>query len=73
MAHYPTSKNGGRSFPSLANEFFNTDRSLGSSLLDRDVSPFSSELVPGANIIETEKAYSIELAVPGLEKKDFRV
>ena len=76
MAQLTTRKNGGRSFPSLANEFFNADRWLGSSLFDLDsnlVAPDTWGLVPGANISETDKAYSIELAVPGLEKKDFKV
>ncbi len=76
MAQLTTRKNVGRSFPSLANEFFHADRWLGSSFLDLDGNQFTSDnwgLVPGANISETEKAYSIELAVPGLEKKDFKV
>ena len=76
MAQLTTRKNGGRSLPSLANEFFNADRWLGSSLFDLDsnlVAPDTWGLVPGANISETDKAYNIELAVPGLEKKDFKV
>lgn len=29
--------------------------------------------VPSVNITETEKAYNVELAAPGLEKKDFKI
>lgn len=29
--------------------------------------------VPGVNIIETEKAFGIELAAPGLKKSDFKI
>ena len=66
----------GRTFPTLADGFFNTNPFFGQSLLDfnggfwgvRDLSH-----VPEANIIENEKDYQIELAVPGLERKDFNV
>jgi HSP20 family protein len=30
-------------------------------------------LLPDANVIETDKEYQVELAVPGLERKDFKV
>lgn len=66
-------KNGG--FPSLLSDFF------GTSLVDReffDLTPdlFSSRLginVPTANISETPKEFTLELAAPGLERKDFKV
>jgi len=62
--------------PSLVSDFFNTGR-LFPSLLDADTDLFDfdggSLLVPGANIIENEKDFKIELAAPGLEKKDFKV
>lgn len=65
-------KNGG--FPSLLSDFF------GSSLLDKDLSDFSEMFpsrlginVPTANITETPKEYTVELAAPGLERKDFNV
>jgi len=76
MSLVTTRKNGGRTFPSLASEFFNPDRWFGSSLFDFDGNVFTPDtwgMVPGANISENEKAYTIELAVPGLEKKDFKV
>lgn len=65
-------RNGG--LPSLFSDFF------GTSLLDRDISDlsefFPSRLglnVPTANITETPKEYKVELAAPGLERKDFNV
>lgn len=64
-------KNG--ALPSLLSDF------LGSSLIDRDsfdLDVFPSRLginVPTANVTETEKEYRIELAAPGLERKDFNV
>jgi HSP20 family protein len=67
-------KNGG--LPSLLSDFFGPSSVLGTDLLDLDSGFFSSRLginVPTANITETPKAYSIELAAPGLERKDFNV
>lgn len=66
-------KNGG--FPSLLSNFF------GTSLTDRDFFDFDSELfssrlginVPTVNMAETPKVYTLELAAPGLERKDFDV
>lgn len=76
MTQLTTRKNIGRSYPSLTSDLFNPERWFGSSLLDFDGNLLGSDtwgMVPGANISETDKAYSIELAVPGLEKKDFKV
>lgn len=63
-------KNGG--LPSLLSDLFNT------SLIDQNFFDpfFSSRLginVPTANITETLKEYKLELAAPGLERKDFNV
>jgi HSP20 family protein len=66
-------KNGG--FPSLLSNFF------GPSLIDRDFFDVDSDVfpsriginVPSANISETSKEYTLELAAPGLERKDFNV
>lgn len=66
-------KNGG--LPSLLADYF------GTSLIDRDLFDFDSDLspsrlginVPTANITETPKEYRLELAAPGLERKDFNV
>lgn len=62
-------------FPSLLSDFF------GSSLLDKDFFDFDNGFftsrlganVPMANITETSKEYVLELAAPGLERKDFNV
>lgn len=66
-------KNGG--LPSLVSDFF------GTSLLDRDFFDLESDLfpsrlginVPTANVTETSKEFKLELAAPGLERKDFNV
>ena len=62
--------------PSLVDDFFNTDRFFGPSILDFDGKLLDldrSLAVPSANIDETDKDYKIELAAPGLERKDFKV
>jgi HSP20 family protein len=48
---------------------------FGSSLFDFNglLDDHDFALVPNANIIENGKDYQIELAVPGLERKDFKV
>lgn len=66
-------KNGG--LPSLVSDFF------GTSLFDRDFLDLDSDLfpsrlginVPTANVTETAKEFKLELAAPGLERKDFNV
>jgi HSP20 family protein len=68
-----TKKNGG--LPSLVSDFF------GASLFDRDFFDLDSDLfpsrlginVPTANVMETNKEFKLELAAPGLERKDFNV
>lgn len=56
------------SLRSMMNELMNADR-----FLDRN--PFFSEplQVPAVNIKETDNAFELSLAAPGLEKKDFKV
>ncbi len=49
----------------LLDEFFNTD-------IYNDV-PAVQSSVPAVNIKETDKAYVIELAAPGLKKDDFNI
>ncbi|MEI6595038.1 MAG: Hsp20/alpha crystallin family protein [Bacteroidota bacterium] len=62
--------------PSLVSDFFDTGRMFPSvldfdgDLLDLNLAPL---VVPDANIIENGKDYKIELAAPGLERKDFKV
>jgi HSP20 family protein len=72
MTLVATKKRNGRLFPRIMDDFFNNDRFL---------FDFSSTLpevnflnvLPEANIVETQKAYQIELAAPGLDKKDFNI
>ncbi len=62
--------------PSLVSDFFNTGRLL-PSVFDFDADLFDGDgksmMVPDANIVENEKDFRIELAAPGLERKDFKV
>jgi HSP20 family protein len=66
--------NGG--FPSLLSNFFTPSSLLGPDFLNIENDLFAGRLginVPTANIIETQKEFMIELAAPGLERKDFIV
>lgn len=47
-------------------DFFDTDRFFDSDWLKK-------QSVPAVNVRETEKAYEIEVAAPGLSKKDFNI
>jgi HSP20 family protein len=62
--------------PSLVSNFFDNGR-LFPSVFDLDTDLFDSDggslLVPNANIVESEKDFHIELAAPGLDRKDFKV
>ena len=51
---------------SFLTEFFNTDKLLNNDLLAVD-------RIPAVNVIETEKSYNMEIAVPGMKKEDFHV
>ena len=67
--------NGGL-FPSLLTDVMGVSPFLGPSLFDVDFDLLPERIgfnVPSANIIEKEKEYLIELAAPGLTKKDFKV
>ncbi|MFY7944448.1 MAG: Hsp20/alpha crystallin family protein [Crocinitomicaceae bacterium] len=62
--------------PTWASDLLDTSRFFSPRLFDLGTDPFSidfSSRVPSANINETEKEYRIELAVPGMEKDDFKV
>lgn len=62
--------------PSMLNDFFAPSPFLVPSLFDVDFDELPARIgfnVPSANIRETEKEYMIELAAPGLNKKDFKV
>lgn len=53
-------------FPSIMDDFFNTSlRNLG------DLDNFFAR--PSTNILEHDKGYTIELAVPGINKKDVEI
>lgn len=51
----------------LLNDIFREDFANGESMA------FNRNMVPAVNINETDKAYEIEMAVPGLDKKDINV
>lgn len=63
LVQYPTRFRSNLSpvFNQLFNDFLGTDGS------------FYRNLVPAANIKETDDAFLIELAVPGLKKEDFHI
>jgi HSP20 family protein len=67
-------KNGG--FPSLASDLLGSSTLFGKELFDMEGVLFPSRLginIPTANITETPTAFKVELAAPGLERKDFNV
>lgn len=67
--------NGTRSlFPSLVDDFFATDPFFAPRLVDLNGSLNGFlERMPSANITESNEAYKIQVAAPGLEKKDFKI
>lgn len=68
-------KTNGSSFPKLVSDFFDTDFFRTPSILDFNggLSRFGFTEVPSVNIVENDKDFTIEMAAPGLEKKDFKV
>lgn len=68
-------KKNGSSFPNLVSELFNTDVVLRPSLFDMTGGLLSglNPNLPSTNISEDEKSFKIEMAAPGLERKDFKV
>lgn len=76
MTLVKTKRNGnGNVFPKLVNDFFDTDffRTPGILGWNGGSSGYGLPSGPSVNISETSKDYTIELAAPGLEKKDFKV
>lgn len=59
-----------RFLPDLWEDFFN-DRLFENSFFDGN--RLNLSIVPDANIIENPNDFQIELAAPGLEKKDFKI
>ena len=69
-------KNGRRTLPAMLSNFFDTERFFPESLLNWDTGVFpwlGVEKVPSVNITERDKDFLIEVAAPGLDKKDFKV
>lgn len=73
-------KRNGDLTPSLVSDFFSPSPLWNSlwptGFFDVDLTDLPARLgvtVPSANVMETEKEYQIELAVPGLSKKDFKI
>jgi HSP20 family protein len=56
-------------FPSIFDRFFNND------LMDWNLSNFSSTntSLPAVNVKETDDEFNIEVAAPGMTKKDFNI
>jgi HSP20 family protein len=56
-------------FPSIFDRFFNSD------LMDWNMSNFSStnSSLPAINVKETDNEFIIDVAAPGMDKKDFNV
>lgn len=58
-------------FPALTNDLFDSD--FFNFNFDNNFLKLQSKLTPSVNITETDKEFKIEMAAPGLEKKDFKV
>ena len=77
MTHLTTTKRNGSLIPTLLTDLFDTDQFFDSNLLNLQStflrpSKFMGT-TPSVNITEREKDFLIELAAPGLTKKDFKV
>jgi HSP20 family protein len=69
-------KRNGSLFPSITSDLMNVDRFFGSSFPDFDTRWNDFEIaasIPPVNVTESEKEFKLELAAPGLTKKDFKV
>ena len=61
-------------FPTWSNDLFDTGRFLSPRLFDFGSDAFDfANRVPSVNITENEKEFKIEMAAPGVERKDFKV
>ncbi len=76
MSLVKTTKNGngnnGNTLPSIFSDFFDTDRFFNDDLFPA-FRRFPSLSVPAANITENGKSFKIEMAIPGMDKKDIKV
>ena len=60
----------GSTLPTFFTDVFDTDLLFGRNWME----PFIRNMeIPAANIIENDKEFQIDLAAPGLDKKDFQV
>lgn len=58
-------------FPTVWDEFFNTDFLPG--FFNDNWNRETRQNIPAVNVEETNKEYKIEVAAPGLDKKDFNI
>lgn len=67
-------KRNGNLFPKVVSDFFG-DRFFDNNLFDwtSDFLKPVRAAVPAANVTERDKDFLVEMAVPGMEKKDFKV
>jgi HSP20 family protein len=76
MSQLVVRKNG-KNLPSLFSSFFNTDRFPDVDFFDWGPKWLPEEWkvakIPSVNIMENDKDYLLEMAVPGMEKKDLKV
>lgn len=65
------------SYYPVLNDFFDTDRFFNMPYFDGGLQSFfgvdRSKRLPSVNVHETEKAYFIDVAAPGLKKSDFKI
>lgn len=64
------------SLPAMMSDLLDTGRFFTSDFLDFDTDLMNLNAgaqIPSVNILENAKDYSVELAAPGLERKDFKV
>lgn len=69
-------KRNGNLFPRVVNDLLDSGSIFSPDILDLNNDLLNLDFsvkVPSVNITENEKDYKIELAAPGLEKKDFKI
>ena len=69
-------KRNGSMFPTLLSDVMDVDDFFNTNLIDLENKFFSNTVlsrVPSANVTEREKDFLVEMAVPGMEKKDFTI
>ena len=61
-------------FPRWTSDLLDTGKFLSPRLFDFDGDGFDfANRVPSVNVTENEKEFKIEMAAPGLERKDFKM